>query len=159
MFELAGALLIGLLATLAVKFLLARGLVLGARREERETDSKRRPSRQRETRREQEAERRQSKRDQQAERWRQRQREQPARASEENEWWWTVLGVSPDAKAEIRRGYLKKIKQAHPDRVALLEPESLAAAESRSRALNAAYAEAMRARRGSGELGPPPNEG
>jgi DnaJ domain len=71
-----------------------------------------------------------------------------------------VLGVSPDASVdEVRRRYLQKIKQAHPDRVAWLEPESLAAAESRSKALNAAYAEAMRARRASSELGPPPNEG
>jgi hypothetical protein len=145
---------------LGVKFLLSQRLVLGSRRGSRERDDKRQSPRRHGPRREQEAERRQSEQDHEAERWGQRQRQQPARQSVENEWWWTVLGVSPDASVdEVRRRYLQKIKQAHPDRVAWLEPESLAAAESRSKALNAAYAEAMRARRASSELGPPPNEG
>jgi DnaJ-domain-containing protein 1 len=60
--------------------------------------------------------------------------------------------VSPNATAnEIRRSYLHKINESHPDRVAWLAPELVAAAEKRSKILNVAYAEAMRARRGSSE--------
>jgi DnaJ-domain-containing protein 1 len=56
--------------------------------------------------------------------------------------------VSPHASAdEIRRSYLRKIKQSHPDRVIRLAPEFLPLAEKRAKTLNAAYAEALRARR------------
>ena len=150
MFELAGALLLGLLSLFGVKLLLARGPVLGSRREERESDAKRRPSRQRGARREQEEaeRRRQPEPEHEAERWRQRQREQPAEQSEEIVWW-RVLEVSPDATAdEIRRSYLLKINESHPDRVAWLAPELLPAAERRSKMLNTAYAQATRARQG-----------
>jgi DnaJ-domain-containing protein 1 len=148
MFELAGALLLGLLSLLGVKFLLARGPVLGSRREERESDAKRRP--QRGARREQEEaeRRRQPEQEHEAERWRQRQREQPAEQPEEIVWW-RVLEVSPNATAdEIRRSYLGKINESHPDRVAWLAPELLPAAERRTKTLNTAYAQATRARRG-----------
>jgi uncharacterized membrane protein len=74
-------------------------------------------------------------------------REHAAKVSEEDKWW-TVLEVSPDASAnDIRRGYLRKIEQYHPDRAAGLAPEVRESAERRSKTLNAAYAEAMRERR------------
>jgi curved DNA-binding protein CbpA len=58
--------------------------------------------------------------------------------------------VSPDASLdEIRRSYLSKIKVSHPDRVAFLAPQVVALVESRAKTLNAAYAEATRARGGS----------
>ncbi len=64
--------------------------------------------------------------------------------------WWTVLGVSPEASLnDIRRNYIAKIQQYHPDRVAGLAPTVREMAETRSKRLNAAYAEAMRERRAS----------
>jgi uncharacterized membrane protein len=72
------------------------------------------------------------------------QRERAATLSEEDEWW-TILEVSPDASAnDIRRSYLRKIRQCHPDRVAGLASAVREWAERRSKTLNAAYAEAMR---------------
>jgi hypothetical protein len=74
-------------------------------------------------------------------------REQAAKFSEEDKWW-TVLEVSPDASAnDIRRSYLRKMQRYHPDRVAGLAPEVRELAERRSKTLNAAYAEAVRERR------------
>ena len=145
MFELAGAVIIGFLSLQGVKFLLTRGIVLRARRARREPNAMRPPLHQRRSRREQEnrwgkAEERE------AERQRQNQRERAAKQSEESEWW-SVLGVSRDASPdEIRQTYLRKIKQSHPDRVAWLGPEFVAWGEKRSKTLNAAYAEAIRAR-------------
>jgi hypothetical protein len=90
------------------------------------------------------------------------QREQAATLSEEDEWqqreraatlseedeWWTILEVSPDASAnDIRRSYLRKIKQYHPDRVAGHASAVRELADRRSKTLNAAYAEAMREKR------------
>jgi hypothetical protein len=152
MFELAGALIVGLLTLQGIKFLLARGIFLGSRRKEPERDAKRRPVHERWTRAEQEPQRQQQqqpqpKQEREAERWPHR-RERAAKQSEENEWW-SVLEVSPDASAdEVRRSYLRKIKQSHPDRVAWLAPEFLPWAERRSKMLNAAYTQATRARRG-----------
>jgi hypothetical protein len=78
------------------------------------------------------------------------QRERAATLSEEDEWW-TILEVSPDASAnDIRRSYLRKIQQYHPDRVAGLAPEVRELADRRSKTLNAAYAEAMREKRAVG---------
>ena len=72
------------------------------------------------------------------------QREQAAMLSEKDEWW-TILEVSPDASVnDIRRSYLRKIRQCHPDRVAGLASAVREWAERRSKTLNAAYAEAMR---------------
>jgi DnaJ domain len=83
--------------------------------------------------------------------WRQH-REQTAKRSN-GTGWWSDLGVSPDASMEeIRRSYLSKIKEFHPDRVAWLAPELLEAAERRAKTLNAAYTEAMRQRRGGARL-------
>jgi hypothetical protein len=60
--------------------------------------------------------------------------------------WWRVLEVAPSAtKEEIVHNYRRKIQQCHPDRVAGLAPEFLELAEERSKALNAAYAQALRA--------------
>jgi DnaJ-domain-containing protein 1 len=59
--------------------------------------------------------------------------------------WWRVLEVAPSAtKEEIVRNYRRKIQQCHPDRVAGLAPEFLELAEEHSKALNAAYAQAIR---------------
>jgi len=59
--------------------------------------------------------------------------------------WWIVLGVAPSAgKGEIARNYRKRIKQYHPDRVQGLAPEFLQLAEERTKALNEAYANAIR---------------
>ncbi len=61
--------------------------------------------------------------------------------------WWIVLGVAPSAgKDEIARNYRRTIKQYHPDRVVGLAPEFLQLAEERTKALNEAYANAMRTR-------------
>jgi hypothetical protein len=77
------------------------------------------------------------------------QHQRAAKPSEEDEWW-TILEVSPDASAnEIRRSYLRKIQQYHPDRVGRLALEVRELAESRSKMLNAAYTEGMRDRRGT----------
>jgi DnaJ-domain-containing protein 1 len=148
MFELAGALIIGLLTLQGIKLLLARGIIIGARRKEPERDAKRRPVHERWTHAEQAPQREQQlKQEREPERWGHRQREWAAKQSEENEWW-NVLEVSPDASAdEVRRSYLRKIKQSHPDRVAWLAPEFLPWAEGRSKMLNAAYTQATRARR------------
>ena len=79
-------------------------------------------------------------------RGRQRQRDRVAMQFCENAWW-TVLEVSPHASAdEIRSAYHRKVKQCHPDRVAGLAPEFVELAERQTRALNAAYDEAIRAR-------------
>jgi DnaJ domain len=151
MLELAGALIFGLLAPLIVKILLTRGAVIGSRREKPEPEIKRRPFQRRGFPGEQEAPRRpQPKQEQVAGGWRQH-RELAAKRPKENGWW-TDLGVSPDASMEeIRRSYLSKIKEFHPDRVAWLAPDLLEAAERRAKTLNAAYTEAIRQRRGGGE--------
>src|SRR5262245_101146 len=148
MFQLASALLIGLLGLQWVKFLLARGIVLSSRRERREPNAKQPPLHRGGTRRGQQPQCQQAKQKRAAERWRHEPREW-ATQSEENDWW-RVLEVSPDASAfDIRRSYLRKIKESHPDRVAWLEPGLLQLAERRAKMLNVAYADATRARRGN----------
>ncbi len=68
-----------------------------------------------------------------------------ARTDEENQQWFEVLGVSPAASvAEIKAAYRAKISGYHPDRVALLAEELRELAEERSKAINDAYATAMR---------------
>jgi len=147
MFELAGALIIGLVTLQGIKLLLARGIILGSRRREPERDTKRRPIYPRWTRTEQDPRRQQQpEQEREAERWRHRLRGWASKQSEESEWW-SVLEVSPYARAdEIRCSYLRKIKQSHPDRLVWLAPEFLPLAEVRAKSLNAAYAEAIRAR-------------
>ena len=69
------------------------------------------------------------------------------RASGTNTGWWNVLELLPNAsKDEIVRSYRRKIKQYHPDRVWGLGPELIELAESRTKTLNAAYAQAIRKR-------------
>jgi hypothetical protein len=148
MFQLASALLIGLLGLQWVRFLLARGIVLSSRRERREPNAKQSPLHRG---RKQQPRCQHAKQEREAERWRHGQREW-ATQSEENDWW-RVLEVSPYASADhIRRSYLRKIKESHPDRVAWLAPLApgfLQSAERRAKMLNVAYADATRARRGS----------
>jgi len=56
--------------------------------------------------------------------------------------------LAPSAsKDEIVRNYRRKIKQCHPDLVVGLAPEILQMAEEQTKALNGAYANAMRTRR------------
>jgi hypothetical protein len=62
--------------------------------------------------------------------------------------WWSVLEVSPAAgKDEIVRSYRRKIQRCHPDRVCGLASEFVLLAEKRTKTLNDAYAQAMRARK------------
>jgi DnaJ-domain-containing protein 1 len=148
MFELAGALIIGLVTLQGIKLVLARGIFLGSRHQEPQRNAKRRPLHPRWARTEQEPRRQQQlEQERQAERWRHRLRGWASKQSEESEWW-SVLEVSPYVSAdEIRRSYLRKIKQCRPDRVVSLAPEFIPLAEVRAKSLNAAYAEAIRARR------------
>jgi DnaJ-domain-containing protein 1 len=68
---------------------------------------------------------------------------EPAAEAEGQRDWWVVLDVSPHAfDDEIRRSYVAKVKQYHPDRVNDLAPEIVRLAEVRTRELNAAFAEA-----------------
>jgi hypothetical protein len=147
MFELAGGLIVGLLSLQGTKLLLARGIFLGSRRQKPERDAKRRPvgwTRTEQTPRGQQP----PEQEREAERWRHRLRKWALKESKENQWW-SVLEVSQYASAnEIRRSYLRKIKQSHPDRMVSLAPEFLPWADERAKTLNAAYSEAIRARRG-----------
>ncbi|MHB8884342.1 MAG: J domain-containing protein [Methylovirgula sp.] len=64
-----------------------------------------------------------------------------------NQQWFDVLGVSPSAPmAEIKAAYRAKISGYHPDKVASLAEELRELAEERSKAINSAYATAMRLR-------------
>jgi DnaJ-domain-containing protein 1 len=148
MFELAGGVIVGLLTLQGIKFLLVRGIFLGSRRKEPKRDAKRRPVHERWARTEQEPQQQQPEQEREGERWRWRQRKWALKESKENQWW-SVLEVSQYASVnEIRRSYLRKIKQSHPDRMVSLAPELLPLAEGRAKALNVAYAAAIRARRG-----------
>jgi hypothetical protein len=80
-----------------------------------------------------------------AEKHHQGQPEQAFKQSEEGDWW-RILEVSPDAGMdEIRGAYRHKVRQCHPDHVSALAPEFLELAERRTKALNAAYSQAIRA--------------
>jgi DnaJ-domain-containing protein 1 len=107
-------------------------------RRQREAERQRREAAQREN------ERRRRQAEREAERQRQWECEHPMK--EQTDEWWSVLEVSSDAsKDEIVRSYRRKIQRCHPDRVSGLAPEFVSLAESRTKALNAAYSEAMRA--------------
>jgi DnaJ-domain-containing protein 1 len=113
-------------------------------RRQREAERRRREA----TQRENERRRRQAERE--AERQRQWECEHPMK--EQTDEWWSVLEVSSDAsKDEIVRSYRRKIQRCHPDRVSGLAPEFVSLAESRTKALNAAYSEAMRACHGGAQ--------
>jgi hypothetical protein len=80
-------------------------------------------------------------------RW-QREREQSTNWQSEETAWWSVLEVSPAAgKDEIVRSYRRKIQRCHPDRVCGLAPEFVLLAETHTKTLNDAYAQAMLARK------------
>ena len=137
-----------------------RSVFIGAaggaeRRRQAEVERQQNEAQQHETRRKIERERQaergreQAEQERDAERQRQRQREQASKQAEEGNWW-AVLEVSRDAnRDEIRRAYRRKIWRCHPDRVTWLVPQFLELAERQSRTLNAAYAEANRASRGT----------
>ena len=94
---------------------------------------------------EQESWRRKAEQEREAKKHSPEQPEQTFKQPEEGDWW-TVLEVSPDAgMAEIRDAYRHKIRQCHPDHMSALAPEPLELAERRTKALNAAYSQAMRA--------------
>jgi DnaJ-domain-containing protein 1 len=58
--------------------------------------------------------------------------------------WYQVLGVAPQASPdEIRSAYKVLISQYHPDKVASLGIELQVLAESKSKAIGAAYREGM----------------
>jgi DnaJ-domain-containing protein 1 len=58
--------------------------------------------------------------------------------------WWHVLGVRREATlAEVTVAYRDRIRQNHPDKVAHLSVAIRQVAESETRRLNAAYAEAQ----------------
>jgi uncharacterized protein YhaN len=88
-----------------------------------------------------------------------RQRERAEAAAEpfqKEDEWWSVLQVSPCASPEeIRRAYVRKMQQYHPDRVAGLAPEFVELAERRSKVFNAAYARARHVCRGLAPPKPP----
>ena len=95
-----------------------------------------------------EAEQRWRQAEEEREAQRKRRREHNRAATQFQSDWWIVLGVAPSAtKDEIVRKYRHKIKQCHPDRLGGLAPELLQLAEEQAKALNGAYANAMRARR------------
>jgi DnaJ-domain-containing protein 1 len=115
-------------------------------KEEKEREGKRQQSKQAERLRQAEQRRRQTEEEREAQRERQRGRKRAATPRQMD--WWLVLGVAPSAsKDEIVRKYRHKIKQCHPDRLVGLAPELLHLAEEQTKALNAAYANAMNARR------------
>jgi flagellar biosynthesis GTPase FlhF len=121
--------------------------------EEKERETKRQQSEQADRLRQAEQQRREAKqRRRQAEKEREaqrkRRREHNRAATQFQSDWWIVLGVAPSAsKDEIVRKYRHKIKQCHPDRLGGLAPELLQLAEEQAKALNGAYANAMRTRR------------
>jgi flagellar biosynthesis GTPase FlhF len=121
--------------------------------EEKERETQRQQSEQAERlrqaeqqRREAEQRRRQAEKEREAQRNRRREHNRAATQFQSD--WWIVLGVAPSAnKDEIVRKYRHKIKQCHPDRLGGLAPELLQLAEEQAKALNGAYANAMRVRR------------
>jgi DnaJ-domain-containing protein 1 len=95
-----------------------------------------------------EAEQRRRQAEEEREAQKKRRREHRRVATQFTSDWWIVLGVAPSAsKDEIVRKYRHKIKQCHPDRLGGFAPELLQLAEEQAKALNGAYANAMRARR------------
>jgi flagellar biosynthesis GTPase FlhF len=95
-----------------------------------------------------EAEQRRRQAEEEREAQRKRRREHNRAVTQFQSDWWIVLGVAPSAnKDEIVRKYRDKIKQCHPDRLAGLAPELLQLAQEQAKALNGAYANAMRTRR------------
>jgi hypothetical protein len=115
------------------------------RRAEQEREAER-DRRQAEQEHEAERQRRRAEQERESDGRRRQERDQSSERHSEPPEWWEVLEVLPDAgRDEIARSYRRKIQQCHPDRVAGLAPEFIALAEDRTKALNAAYRQAMRA--------------
>lgn len=73
-----------------------------------------------------------------------RQDPSPKGSTDARHTWFEVLGVSPTASPyEIKAAYKVSMKQYHPDLVASLGPELRELAESKTKEINAAYAEGM----------------
>jgi len=69
---------------------------------------------------------------------------EPPSESANQRTWCEVLGVSPSASIEeIKRAYKHLVKQNHPDRVQDMAPPFRTLAETETKALNAAYEEAL----------------
>ena len=61
--------------------------------------------------------------------------------------WYEVLEVSPSSSLdEIKLAYKKKISMYHPDKVSSMGPEFNEIAQRKSKEINSAYDEAIRAR-------------
>jgi hypothetical protein len=74
-------------------------------------------------------------------------KDSPAVRREVQRTWHDVLGVGPTATMEeVQAAYRRKIALYHPDKVAGLGPELIAAAEKYSKEISKAYSEARRAR-------------
>jgi DnaJ-domain-containing protein 1 len=121
------------------------------RQAENQREARRQSEKEREAgqRRREERQREQVERERRAEQEREaaRRREHVHGQQREQRQWWDVLEVPPNASAEeIRRSYAAKIKQYHPDRMNGLAPELVRLAEMKTKELNAAFAEAKRAR-------------
>jgi DnaJ domain len=154
----AGALVFGPVIWMEHRRLHRKGATLRVRQSEKQREQERQKleelqrkaqeaERQRlaELRREAERQREQVEEEREAERRSHQDRERGAAVQSLTEWW-RILEVAPSAtKEEIVHNYRRKIQQCHPDRVAGLAPEFLELAEERSKALNAAYAQALRA--------------
>jgi hypothetical protein len=70
-------------------------------------------------------------------------REDPLEAIEESRWF-AILGVLPSATIEeVKQAYKTLIRKTHPDRVHGMSPLFVTLAESETKKLNAAYAEAL----------------
>jgi DnaJ-domain-containing protein 1 len=71
----------------------------------------------------------------------------PTKFDESARTWDQVLGVLPEAGTDdIKRAYKVLMSQYHPDKVATLGDELKALAETKSKAITAAYREAMQLR-------------
>jgi len=69
---------------------------------------------------------------------------QPNREDDSIQAWYEVLGVSSDASIEeIKVAYKKKVSMYHPDKVSNMGPEFNVIAERKTKAINAAYDEAL----------------
>jgi DnaJ like chaperone protein len=61
--------------------------------------------------------------------------------------WYEILEVSPSSSLdEIKLAYKKKISMYHPDKVSSMGPEFNEIAQKKSKEINSAYDEAIRAR-------------
>jgi DnaJ like chaperone protein len=70
----------------------------------------------------------------------------PRAAASDSAAWYEVLGVSRNAThADVAAAYRQRISEYHPDKVAKMGAEIRAVAERKSKQINGAYAEALKA--------------